>query len=70
MRYIIATLAAAGSLYAASIAVPAPAEAAVACAKGVYRAGCVRTAPVAAPAHGAVCRRWGVVGGVRRCVLY
>lgn len=69
MRFMIATFAAAGALYAASVAVPAPAEAAVACAKGVYRAGCVRTAPVAAP-RGAVCRRWGVVGGVRRCVLY
>jgi hypothetical protein len=69
MRLLIATLAAAGTLYGASIVAPAPAEAAVACAAGVYRAGCVRTRPVAAP-RGAVCRRWGVVGGVRRCVLY
>ena len=27
-------------------------------------------AVVVAPRHGAVCRRYGVVGGVRRCVLY
>jgi hypothetical protein len=49
---------------------------AVVCAAGVYRAGCVGphgAAVVGRPAvvpHGAVCRRYGVVGGVRRCVLY
>ncbi len=25
---------------------------------------------VVSPRHGAVCRRYGIVGGVRRCVLY
>jgi hypothetical protein len=52
---------------------------AVVCAKGVYRAGCAgpagaavvrRPAAVVAPRAGAVCRRYGLVGGVRRCVLY
>ncbi len=49
---------------------------AVVCAKGVYRAGCAGphgAATVRRPAvahHGAVCRRYGMVGGVRRCVLY
>jgi hypothetical protein len=49
---------------------------AIVCARGVYHAGCagpngaavVRT-PAVVP-HGAVCRRYGLVGGVRRCVLY
>ena len=49
---------------------------AVVCAAGVYRAGCVGphgAAVVGRPAvvpHGAVCRRYGMVGGVRRCVVY
>jgi hypothetical protein len=48
---------------------------AVVCAAGVYHAGCAtaRGAVVvgtpAAP-RGAACRRYGLVGGVRRCVLY
>jgi hypothetical protein len=49
------------------------AEAAVACARGVRGAGCVATRPapvVVAPRAGAVCRRYGIVGGVRKCVLY
>jgi hypothetical protein len=51
------------------------AQAAV-CARGVYRAGCVGrhgAVVVRRPAvvgHGVVCRRYGIVGGVRRCVLY
>lgn len=67
---------AAAAIYAvSSIALPAPA-AAVVCAKGVYRAGCVGpngAVAVRRPAarrHGAVCRRYGVVGGVRRCVVW
>ena len=48
---------------------------AIVCAKGVYHAGCAGphgAAVVRTPAvpHGAVCRRYGLVGGVRRCVLY
>jgi hypothetical protein len=49
------------------------AQAAV-CARGVYRAGCV--GPNGAVVvhrharHGVVCRRYGIVGGVRRCILY
>ena len=66
MRTLLLTAIAAGAFLAMTLV----------CAKGVYRAGCagpngavgVRR-PVAAP-HGAVCRRYGVVGGVRRCVLY
>jgi hypothetical protein len=48
---------------------------AIVCAAGVYHAGCAtsRGAVVvgrpAAP-RGAVCRRYGLVGGVRRCILY
>lgn len=48
---------------------------AVVCAAGVYHAGCAtaRGAVVVgtptAP-RGAVCRRYGLVGGVRRCILY
>jgi hypothetical protein len=44
------------------------------CGRGVYRAGCV--GPNGAVVvhkharHGVVCRRYGIVGGVRRCVLY
>lgn len=59
----------------ASFATASPA-AAVVCAKGVYRAGCagpngvVTTTRVAPRRHGAVCRRYGVVGGVRRCVVW
>jgi hypothetical protein len=36
----------------------------------VRRAPVARGAVVVAPRHGAVCRRYGIVGGVRRCVLY
>jgi hypothetical protein len=49
---------------------------AVVCARGVYRAGCAGpngAAVVHRPAvarHGVVCRRYGIVGGVRRCILY
>lgn len=58
-----------------SFAVPSTASAVV-CAKGVYRAGCVgpngavATRRVAPRSHGAVCRRYGIVGGVRRCVAW
>jgi hypothetical protein len=44
------------------------------CARGVYRAGCA--GPNGAVVvhrharHGVVCRRYGIVGGVRRCILY
>ncbi len=47
---------------------------AIVCARGVVRAGCV--GPNGAVVvhkrarHGVVCRRYGIVGGVRRCVLY
>jgi hypothetical protein len=45
---------------------------AVVCARGVYRAGCAGAhgAVVVHRPVGAVCRRYGMVGGVRRCVLY
>ena len=52
------------------------ANAVVYCERGVYRAGCVArpggAAVVAHPAGGGavVCRRYGIVGGVRKCVLY
>jgi 5-enolpyruvylshikimate-3-phosphate synthase len=48
----------------------------VVCARGVYRAGCAGphgAVVVHRPAvvhHGVVCRRYGYVQGVRRCVLY
>jgi hypothetical protein len=43
------------------------------CARGVYRAGCVGrhgAVVVHRPAVGVVCRRYGIVGGLRRCILY
>lgn len=49
---------------------------AVVCARGVYHAGCAGphgAVVVHRPAvvhHGVVCRRYGYVHGVRRCVLY
>jgi hypothetical protein len=50
---------------------------AVVCARGVYRVGCagpngavIAHRPVVRHRHGVVCRRYGIVGGVRRCVLY
>jgi hypothetical protein len=45
---------------------------AVVCARGVYHAGCAgpHGAVVVHKPAGAVCRRYGMVGGVRRCVLY
>jgi hypothetical protein len=75
MRMLLIVAIAAGSFMAIPIVSSSDAQAVV-CAKGVYRAGCagpngavsVRR-PAVAP-HGAVCRRYGVVGGVRRCVLY
>jgi hypothetical protein len=36
----------------------------------VRRPAVVHRGVVVAPRHGAVCRRYGIVGGVRRCVLY
>lgn len=64
-------------LYAlSSFAIPSTASAVV-CAKGVYRAGCagpngavVVRRGVAPRSHGAVCRRYGIVRGVRRCVAW
>lgn len=64
--------------YAVSSLVLPSTASAVVCAKGVYRAGCVgpngavvaRRGYVAPRSHGAVCRRYGVVGGVRRCVAW
>jgi len=75
MRTLLLAAIAAGAFLAMTLDNTHDAEAVV-CAKGVYRAGCagpngavgVRR-PAVAP-HGAVCRRYGVVGGVRRCVLY
>lgn len=60
-----------------SLVLPSTASAVV-CAKGVYRAGCAgpngavvaRRGYVAPRSHGAVCRRYGIVGGVRRCVAW
>jgi hypothetical protein len=45
---------------------------AVVCARGIHRAGCVGVhgAVVVHRHHGAVCRRYGLVRGVRHCVLY
>jgi hypothetical protein len=44
------------------------------CAGGVYRAGCVgpngAVIVLRHARHGVVCRRYGIVGGVRRCILY
>ncbi|CAH1652447.1 conserved hypothetical protein [Hyphomicrobiales bacterium] len=65
-------------VYAVSSFVLPSTASAVVCAKGVYRAGCVgpngaavaRRGYVAPRSHGAVCRRYGVVGGVRRCVAW
>jgi hypothetical protein len=68
--------AAAALLYALSSFVLPSTASAVVCAKGVYRAGCagpngaVVRRGVAPRSHGAVCRRYGVVGGVRRCVAW
>lgn len=64
--------------YAVSSFVLPSTASAVVCAKGVYRAGCVgpngaavaRRGYVAPRTHGAVCRRYGIVGGVRRCVAW
>jgi hypothetical protein len=51
---------------------------AVVCARGVYRVGCAgpngavvaHRPAVVGHGHGVVCRRYGIVGGVRRCILY
>ena len=76
MRTLLLTVLAAGSFLAFTLGGAHDAQAVV-CAKGVYRAGCasahgaaVVRRPVVAPHAGAVCRRYGLVGGVRRCVLY
>jgi hypothetical protein len=59
--------------FVVTMAESSSAQAAV-CARGVYRAGCV--GPNGAVVihrharHGVVCRRYGIVGGVRRCILY
>ena len=74
MRMLLIAALAAGTFMTA-MAVSNDAQAVV-CARGVYRAGCagpggavvVHRPPYAR--HGAVCRRYGLVGGVRRCVLY
>ncbi|MFO1151099.1 MAG: hypothetical protein U1E62_22205 [Alsobacter sp.] len=81
MRALIIAALAATSWFVADGLGSGSAEAAVACARGVRGAGCVATRPAApvvvapapvvvAPRAGAVCRRYGIVGGVRRCVLY
>lgn len=66
------------AFYAASSFVLPSTASAVVCAKGVYRAGCagpggaavVRRGAVAPRTGGVACRRYGVVGGVRRCVAW
>jgi hypothetical protein len=74
MRAIIFAALAASTWFMADGLGAGSAEAAVACARGVRGAGCVATRPAApvvvAPRAGAVCRRYGIVGGVRKCVLY
>jgi hypothetical protein len=60
--------------FAVTIAETSDSTQAAVCARGVYRAGCV--GPNGAVVvhkharHGVVCRRYGIVGGVRRCILY
>ena len=75
MRMLLIAALAAGT-FMTVMAVSSNDAQAVVCARGVYRAGCagprgavvVHRAPYAR--HRAVCRRYGLVGGVRRCVLY
>lgn len=63
MRMLL-ILAIAASAFIGTLAVSSNRAEAVVCAAGVRGAGCVGP-------HGAVvCRRWGMVGGVRRCVAY
>jgi hypothetical protein len=63
MRILLIVAIAAGAFIGA-MAVSSNRAEAVVCAAGVRGAGC-------AGPHGAVvCRRWGIVGGVRRCVAY
>ena len=59
---LIATLAAVA--FVSTMAVSSNEAQAIVCARGVYHAGCV------APRAGVVCRRYGIVGGVRRCIAY
>jgi hypothetical protein len=76
MRTLVLAAIAGGAFFAMTFGNTHDAHAVV-CARGVYHAGCagpnhavaVRRPAVAAP-HRGVCRRYGVVGGVRRCVLY
>jgi hypothetical protein len=75
MRMLIIAVIAIGT-FAVTMAESSNSAQAAVCARGVYRAGCagpngavvVHRRP--AVGHGVVCRRYGIVGGVRRCVLY
>jgi hypothetical protein len=63
MRMLLIVAIGAGA-FAGTMAVSSNRAEAVVCAAGVRGAAC-------AGPHGAVvCRRWGVVGGVRRCLAY
>jgi hypothetical protein len=85
MRIIMFLLLAVGALTGAVAMGLESAQAATVCAAGARGAGCATSRPavvaprpvvvapapvVVAPPHGAVCRRYGIVGGVRKCVLY
>ena len=63
MRMLL-IVAIAASAFIGTMVVSSNRAEAVVCVAGAYRAGCV------APRAGAVCRRYGLVGGVRRCVAY
>ena len=75
MRMLLIAAIAAGA-FIFTMAVSSNDAQAVVCARGVYRAGCVGphgAVVVRRPAvvhHGVVCRRYGFIHGVRRCVLY
>ncbi len=63
MRMLLIAAIAAGAFIGTMAASSKPAKAVV-CAAGVRGAGCV------GPRGAVVCRRYGIVGGVRRCVAY
>ena len=63
MRMLLIVAIAAGA-FIGTMAVSSNRAEAVVCAAGVRGAGCV------GPRGAVVCRRWGIVGGVRRCVVY
>ncbi len=65
MRILLIVGVAAGAFFVTILGSSNDAQAVV-----VVRGAPVARAAVVAPRHGAVCRRYGIVGGVRSCVLY